>query len=195
MSLTRQVILAISPIDQTANTLSWEQFIEDGNSEAKSFSCAYSPPTKGTLVNSLQETVFLGTQNCNFTIQTLINGYSLDGELPYKAEAITNRVDPSFIQSQDPDTKRFVKIEFPSIVPEDRDVSVHYARDEEYPHQDSVSWEDFIGDGNRKAFPRGLARWLHLRVLDEAQSSGQEVFSSFKLHYYSLGSRDRITSG
>lgn len=193
MPSARQLVLAVDVDSESGlilNTYSWAA-IPDQNSDGKAITCAFVPPAKSYDINPMQETMFLGTINADLSIQTFRRDLSQDGDEDVTAVAITNRLDPTFLETGWSDTKRFTHIEFPSVNPISKGLTVEYCREAESPHIEGTTWEEFsIGSNERKGtFPSGLAKWIHLRITDDTNLTNQEVFGSFCLYYYNLFSR------
>lgn len=194
LAVTRQLIFGIDPGDTSrlAETISF-QIAPDRNSESKCFTCAYVPTSRGDKINPAQEGVLLGTMNAGKTLFALRRGLTQDDGQNIVAEAITQRLDPTQIDTGESDSKRFCRIEFAGVNPLNRGLTLQYATNVDDPSSDPVTWEsfDWAGSGNNRAgFPKGLARWINLRIVDATPQANRPVFDGFNLQYYRLNSRE-----
>lgn len=190
MAVTRQIVLAIDPESGLTNTYSWG-YAADANSDEEAITCAFAPKTKGSSINPQQETVFMGTKNAGVTFQAFRDDLTQDGASDFTAVAITNRLDPSLATEQISRSRRFTHLELPSINSWEEGLTIEFAKDVVNPRTDAVTWLDVIrNSGDSKAtIPNGLARWIHLRIIDEGSMKVTPTFNAFTLYYYDLYSR------
>ena len=199
MSQQRNLIFGLDPLRGLNGTFSWAD-VPDLDADDKGFSIGYVPRTKGVQISVLQETLFLGTINADLTIQSFRSDLVQDNNVAFTARAITNRIDPSLINAQPgveaSGQKQFWDIAYLDVNPIAVGATHKYARDALRPHTDATAWEEFKGrsDGARFAFNNGLARWIHLEIIDTASPVGTSVFGGFNLSYLELGARERGTT-
>lgn len=192
MAIVRQVIFAIDPEDDGSSTLSYAT-CPDFNASGYMFTCAYAPPSKGSAVNLLQETMFLGTQDAGKTLQILRDDIAYDGSSTFTATAVTAAIDPpSKDGARMESRKRFRSVDFGAVVPEALGASVYYCKDEDPSTSGMVSWESFGGDAadNIRFFKTGLANRVHLKIVDNLARVNQLVLSAFDVSAYAIGSRE-----
>ena len=192
MAIVRQIIFAIDPETDESTTLSYSA-VPDYNDDGYMFSCAFVPPAKGTAVNLLQETMFLGTQDAGITLQTLRDDLSMDGSSSIVATAITSAIDPETVAVERRDlrtrtTKRFRNISFGgNVIPEAVGATICYCKDAD-PSSESVTWETFGGSAADRVryFKSGIAERIHLKIVDNVARVNQPVLSAFEIEYYNL---------
>lgn len=190
MAITRQIVLMIDPSKGLTSTFSWPAYAADANSEQKAITCAYAPKTKGDQINPQQETVFMGTKNAGVTFQAFRDDLTKDGSTDFTAEAITQRIDPTLMETGGGSAKRFTHIELPSINSFEEGLTIEFAKEAVDPVNDSPTWNSVVRrTGQSKAtIPNGLARWIHLRIRDVASLKLTPTFNAFTIYYYDTGS-------
>lgn len=200
MAVTRQLVIGIDPIlgvDNSqntwpvANTYSWAS-VPDQNSGAKSISTAFVPRTKGTNIYPWQDTILLGTVGASIMMQAFRNDLALDNGSASTGTLITNRIDPTRIDDEPPDWKRFLGIEFPGANPMALGCTIQFCKDIDDPLNSGVTWTSltFSSTDIRTFIPSGLARWIHLKFIDTSSQALRAIFDGFILHYIKLGSRE-----
>jgi hypothetical protein len=191
MATVRQIVFGVLPDGTAHATYSWP-YVEDGNLDSHFFSCAFVPEAKGTRYAGNQDSLFLGTMNAGKTIKTFCRALGQDDSTPVTAEFITNRLDPTLLENQESDAKRFLKATFPYVNPMAKGMSLYYATEAEAPHKNSTTWSSVYWKTpqTRVGFPYGLGRWLHLKGVDATNTVDEPIFSAFGLDYYRLYNRD-----
>lgn len=189
----RQLCFSTSLDGRFVNTYSWSA-VADQNMDGKFITCAYFPRSRGSLASLSQDSLFLGTSGVDKIIRTFIKTQGTDAGSNVTGEAIFNRLDPSLISFGISDEKRFLKLIYPFINPFDEGATVYFVKDQLQPHIDSVTWTQITtaSSGNRRAdIPSGLARWIHIRILDESTQVEEPVLGGFIIRYYSLNQREK----
>lgn len=192
MSVTRQIVFGIAPFDGVAGTYSWPQ-VGDFNSDEHLFTCAYVPEAESGNYTGLQESLFLGTQILGKTIQTFLNDEVMDDSSGnVSAEAITARIDPTVAMGGAPDAKNFIYIDFAQLDCVAKGLTFDYVTDKEDVVLTGQAWTDMYSEAGmtRVFFPDGIARWVHIRIVDDTEECNRDVFGSFLVNYYSLEERD-----
>lgn len=194
MAVTRQLCFGVDPDTAQvtiANSYSWAS-VPDLNAGQDSLSCAYSPRTKGTAINNLADTVFIGTVGASLCLRAFRSDLAQDNSSNITATIITNRIDPTRVDTKEPDRKRFVGLEFPGVNPFVLGLSVYVAYEAENPIEASTAWTalTYSTTDVRTFIPNGLCRWIHLKFVDVTAQSLRAIFGGFRIYYYRLGSRE-----
>jgi len=185
--LVRMLVFGMDPDYGLNSTYSWN-IAPDGNTAGKAFTCAYIPRSKSSKINLLQETMFLGGVNLGRLYQTFKQGLSQDEGESYRAEWLTQMIDPTLAKGQPPDTKRFVKIEFPHINTLEQGITVEISCEAVEPHKNPAIFKplDWTSPNSIAGIPSGVAKWINIRGIDDTNISGIGIFDGFILHFYPL---------
>lgn len=198
MAVVRQLVLMIdpSPLEngvRLCNSLSFDKWVEDGNSDSKAITCAYVPDTKGQYISVGQESLFLGmTEEAGATIQTLRNDLTVDDGEGIQTAALTNRIDPTMLEAGLSGVKRFQSVEFVGVNPYDFDQTVSTYNEVLEPHLDGGTLKPLYRNSgqSRAEIPNGVAGWVHFYISGTPMTN-RTVFNGFVLNYYDLEGRDR----
>ena len=185
--------MAIDPESGLNSTYSWD-IAPDLNSDGKMLACGHVPVAKGTGINPMQETMFLGGMGLTKMYQTFRNDLQMDDGANFEAEAVLNNIDPTLESSGVPDTKRFCQIDFPTINPYDTSgVAVQFAVDAVDPHRNPTTWNelDYTTGDTTAGIPSGVARWLNIRLKKTGSADPTRgLLAAFVLYYYRLYHRE-----
>ncbi len=191
MAVSRNITIGIDPKDGLTNTYTWA-IVEDGNSAGKVLVCGYIPRTKGSGISPMQETMFLGGLNLGTTYQTLQQNLAQDDGVDFEADAIFSNLDPVIATEGTADTKRFVRLDFPTFNPFSKNVTVRYSSNTESPQERPATWYNFTHTaGSLRAFFNGVtARFVNVRVTKTTAIPATEpILSSFIVFFYRLFGR------
>jgi hypothetical protein len=191
MALARNICIGFDPETEIVHTFSWG-IAPDLNGDTKVLQCGYVPRTKGASISPMQETVFIGGSNLGYMYQTFKNDLAQDDGTDFDAVAIINNIDPTLQLEGQPDTKRFIRIDFTQDNPYDQGLTLEYCANINDPHETPATWTAFTHKtGSIRAFFNSVvARHVNIRIRKTtAVTPTQPVFSSFVLHFIRLFSR------
>jgi len=192
MSVARQLIFSMS-LDPELSVSGFYSFpqLADGNGSGSMFTCAYIPPQKSGTISMRPNVVFLGTQNTSLMLQALNENKTLDGDTEISANIISNAIIPTLEKEEPMEMVRFISLEMGNINALPNGVVIKYLVDKENPHINGYLWNDtyYESGSNRVFFPDAVGRWLHIKVIDETQVISRDMWTSFTLSYYRLGTR------
>ena len=200
MAIARQFMFSMSLNEDKVSVGGFYSYAQvvDGNASGTAFSCAYIPPAKATKISMVQPRVFLGTVGSDVMLQTFHEGKTQDGDSDVSAYAITNMISPALSNAQNTNAGsepleicRWINLEMANINALGNGVVVQYAVEAESPHLVSPTWQDMYYDtgDNRAFFPRALARWIHLKIIDSTMLNNVDMWGAFTLGFYPLGTR------
>jgi hypothetical protein len=193
MSLVRQIVFSIS--DEGGGSVtgfySWDS-VMDNNADGKMFTCGYSPDKKSDVISVSQSSVFVGTKDAGLVIEAFKRGVAQDNGVNVDARAITNPIVLTDEQNEPYEVCRFLSLETLDINGLEGGVVLQYAIDAKAPQRISPAWINahYSPGKSRAFFPQGIARWLHLQILDSTGVVDEEVFGPFAIEFYQIGSRD-----
>lgn len=191
---TRQLIFGIDPKRRgLACTLAFAA-IPDGNSEGKAFTCGVVPPARGTGINIMQESMFLGTTSgVGETFQALKDDVALDGDEPVAARLISHRIDPDARADSDQalqaTQKQYLTLNFNGVSPRESGATIKYSKDSDPVTDPVTTWYDFIGavDDTLLHFKKTSANWINLLIEDSSTVYNQPMLPPFSIEYQSDG--------
>ena len=197
MAITRQLIFAITPGENGRRdecfSLAFGD-VADGNSSGEAFTCGVMPPSKGSGISIMQETVFLGTTSgAALTFQAFKDTLALDGSTAIRGRAITHRIDPDARADSSArrsvTQKEYENLNFNGTSPMERGATIQYCRDT-YPLRDAtVEWNPFGGSSTDTllSFEKRLANWVNIKIEDSSTSVGVPLLPPFSIEYISDG--------
>jgi hypothetical protein len=204
MGITRNLFFTVDPTETEApwsSTFSWTQF-PDGNADGKEMTCFYVPKRRGSGVNTMQESFFLGgSSEAAKMLHTNLKELGLDGTEVIRSEWISQRIDPanrpSPGRSRQLISKRYHQMEFHSVLPQALGATLQWCGDCNPLTDPMLSWNAFGGEASDSVidFESGLAEWVHIRMVDETTRVNEIFLEEFGINFYPLGGRDGADTG
>lgn len=196
--VTRNLIMGIDPYREQGEflgevtTISYYA-VPDGNNENKCFTCAYVPPSRGSGIAIVQETMFLGTNaEVGLIYHTFVDrAGDGDGGGNVRAEFITVRIDPDLDEGKgESTTKRYATLDFsgPNLL-DYYNTTLSWTKDCNPVEDVIVTWTDFIPTirDTQVFFEKGLANWIHLKGVSTGQNNNKILLGGFTVRYNRIG--------
>lgn len=185
--LVRMFVFGIDPDNGLNSEYQWS-VAQDGNMAGKAITCAYVPRSEGNLINLTPDIMFFGGLNLDGFFETFNEEFAQDNEEVFRAEWLTQIIAPLIQANQPLDTVRFVTVEFPQVNPLEHGIKITFAKEADNPHKEPAVFYDVDANppNSIAGFPSAVAKWIHIRGVDDSQIVGRAVFDGFHLNFYRL---------